>query len=430
MKKNQYVNSTKLLERALKTIPLASQTFSKSITQFPPGISPLFISHGKGSHVWDEDGNEYIDFINGLAAVSIGYADKEINDAVKNQLDNGIIFSLPHKLEMEVAEMMVSMIPCAEKVRFGKNGTDATSASIRLARAYTGKEHVLVCGYHGWQDWYIGTTSRDLGVPTAVKNLTHKFEYNNFNNVVSLFEEFQDNIAAVIMEPMNISWPKDNFLKNIQEICKKNKSLLIFDETITGFRFSNGGAQELFDVCPDLATFGKGMGNGFPISAVVGSSKVMKYMEEIFFSGTFGGETASLSAVKAVINKIKTEDIVKKLSSVGAVLMDGIDKIISKYKAENFISIGGHPSWSILVFHDTKKFTSWEIKTLFFQEMFKRGILTIGSHNISASHSLKDIEKALDAYDYVIKLLSVSISDESLINLLEVDPIEPLFKVR
>ena len=184
-----YKKSDQLLERALKSIPLASQTFSKSLTQYPKGVSPFFIEKGDGSKVWDVDGNEYIDFVNSLLSITVGYCDKEIDSAVQEQMKNGVTFSLPHTLEMKVAEKLINIIPCAEKVRFAKNGTDATSASIRIARAYTGKEHIAVCGYHGWQDWYIGSTTRDLGVPKAVKELTHKFEYNNIKSLEKIFQE-------------------------------------------------------------------------------------------------------------------------------------------------------------------------------------------------------------------------------------------------
>jgi glutamate-1-semialdehyde 2,1-aminomutase len=244
-----YKKSEQLLNRALKSIPLASQTFSKSLTQYPRGVSPFFIERGKGSKVWDVDGNEYVDFVNSLAAVTLGYCDEDVDKAVQDQMKNGVLFSLPHKLEMEVAEKLIGIIPCAEKVRFAKNGTDATSASIRIARAYTGKEHIAVCGYHGWQDWYIGSTTRDLGVPKAVKELTHKFEYNNLESLEKIFQEQE--LASVIMEPMNIEYPQDNFLKKVKELVHKNNALLIFDETVTGFRYSLGGAQELFDVTPD-----------------------------------------------------------------------------------------------------------------------------------------------------------------------------------
>ena len=172
---DRYRKSEELLERALKTVPLGSQTFSKSKTQYPFGVSPFFIERANGSHVWDVDGNEYVDFINALCAVTLGYNDPDVTTAVRIQLEDGIIFSLPHPLEMKVAEKIVEMVPCAEMVRYGKNGSDATSGAIRLARAYTGRDHIAACGYHGWQDWYIGSTTRNQGVPQATRDMTHFF---------------------------------------------------------------------------------------------------------------------------------------------------------------------------------------------------------------------------------------------------------------
>lgn len=429
-KQHRYFESEKLLKRALKTIPLGSQTFSKSITQFPLGVSPLFISHGKGSHVWDVDGNEYIDFMNALASVTIGYNDLEITNAVKAQIDNGVTFSLPHILETEVAELLVEIIPCAEMVRFGKNGSDATSAAIRIARAYTEREHVIVCGYHGWQDWYIGSTARHHGVPDAVRKLTHTFNYNDIDSLKIHFNDLPDKVAAVIMEPMNVSWPEEGFLEEVKQVCHENGALLIFDETVTGCRFSKGGAQELLNVIPDLATFGKGLANGFPLSAIVGRKDVMQFMEKIFFSGTFGGETASLAAAKTVLNKVKDGDVIEYVRSQGQKIIDGLKQMIHDFSAESFMDICGHPSWSILIIKDIKQYTSWEIKTLFLQEMFKRGIITVGTHNLSYSHSDKDIENLLSVYEEVIPILVSSINNKTLFEKLEAEPLEPLFKVR
>ena len=278
-----------MLARARRTIPLGTQTFSKSYTQYPHGVSPYFIARGKGSHVWDIDGNEYVDFVNALCSVTLGYGDTDVDSAVRTQLDDGVIFSLPHPIETEVAEAIVEMVPCAEAVRFGKNGSDATSGAIRLARAYTKRDRVAVCGYHGWQDWYIGSTARSAGVPDAVKQLTHSFAYNDLESLNRLLDAHPNDFAAVILEPMNVTYPKPGFLESVRELTEQRGIILIFDETITGFRFANGGAQELFGVTPDLATFGKGLANGYPLSAIAGRSDIMKLMEEIFFSFTFGG---------------------------------------------------------------------------------------------------------------------------------------------
>lgn len=426
----RYKESNHLIERALKTIPLGSQTFSKSITQFPQGVSPLFIERGQGSHVWDVDGNEYIDFISGLLSVSVGYNDPDVTAAVSKQLNNGFIFSLPHRLEMEVAEMLVDLVPCAEMVRFGKNGTDATSAAIRLARAYTGREHVLVCGYHGWQDWYIGSTARDLGVPEAVKELTHVFQYNDIESLKQWFQLYPEDVAAVIMEPMNIEWPQEGFLQSVKDLTGQFGTVLVFDETITGCRFAKGGAQELFDVTPDLATFGKGLGNGLPLSAVLGKKEIMQKMEDIFFSGTFGGETLSLVAARTVLEKVRDGDLIERLHSTGTKILDGVISLLTKHDVNGFIQISGHPSWTLLSISDAGRYTSWEIRTLLFQEIFKRGVLAIGSHNISYSHTEADVRRLLEVYDEVLPILFEAVVDEKVYELLEVPPLEPLFKVR
>ena len=388
----RYKISEQLLQRALQTIPLASQTFSKSTIQFPLGAAPFFLEKGLGSKVWDVDGNEYIDFMSALLCVSIGYADEDVTNAVCEQIKTGVSFSLPHRLEMEVAEKIVAMVPCAEKVRFGKNGSDATSAAIRLARAYTGKDMVLVCGYHGWQDWYIGSTTRSLGVPKSTQELTKVFKYNDLDSLTNLVAENHGRIAAIIMEPMNVEYPKEGYLQAVQQIAKQEGAVFIFDETITGCRFEKGGAQEYFGVIPDLATFGKGLANGFPLSAVVGKAEIMDLMEDIFFSGTFAGETASLAAAKVVLDKVEKLNIPAVLAASGEYLLAQLNALIIELDCGHYLSTGGHPSWSFLFIADAAGYTSIEIKTLFMQEMLKRGILTLGTHNISYSHSRADID--------------------------------------
>jgi len=423
-----YKESEKLLNRALESIPLGSQTFSKSLTQYPKGVSPLFIEKGRGAEVWDVDGNNYIDFVNSLAAVTLGYCDKDIDSAVQEQMKNGVTFSLPHILETEVAEKLIEIIPCAQKVRFAKNGTDATSAAIRIARAYTGREHIAVCGYHGWQDWYIGSTTRDLGVPEAVKELTHKFEYNNIESLENIFQKHQ--LACVIMEPMNVMYPRNSFLEKVKELAHKNNALLIFDETITGFRYSLGGAQEFFDVVPDLATFGKGMANGYPLSAVVGSNKIMQKVEDIFFSGTFGGETLSLAAANAVIDKYKDKNVAGYFHEIGSYLIQKLNQLVVNEGLEDYFGILGHSSWSFLHIKEQKKYNAFEIKTFFMQEMLKRGILTMGSHNLSFSHSKVDVDRLIEAYTEVLPMIVLHIKSGDLLENICGDILQPLFKVR
>jgi glutamate-1-semialdehyde 2,1-aminomutase len=427
---SRYAHSEQLLERALRTIPLGSQTFSKSKTQYPIGVSPFFIQRGRGSHVWDVDNNEYIDFINSLAAITLGYCDPDVDAAVRTQLDDGVIFSLPHSLEMEVAEQLVKLVPCAEMVRFGKNGSDATSGAIRLARAFTHRDRVAVCGYHGWQDWYVGTTARNRGVPQATRDLSHTWTYNDIESLAKLFRDYPDQIAAVILEPMNVVEPLPGFLESVKELAHKHGALLIFDETVTGFRYSIGGAQQHFGVTPDLATFGKGLANGYPVSAVTGRADVMKLMEEVFFSFTFGGEALSLAAALATMKKLEREPVTETLYRQGKKILVELDALIEDAGAADFLSVAGNPTWSFMLIKDTNTYSQWQIKTLFLQEMFARGILTIGTHNVSYSHSDADLNKLFSAYGEVIPLLTEAVRSKKLETMLRCEPLQPLFKVR
>jgi glutamate-1-semialdehyde 2,1-aminomutase len=426
---SKYTKSEAMLERAERVIPLGAQTFSKSRTQYPFGVSPYFITHGKGSHVWDVDGNEYIDFINALCSVTLGHCDPQVVDAVTAQLQRGTIFSLGTELEIQVAEKLIEMVPCAEKVRFGKNGSDATSGAIRVARAFTGRDRVAVCGYHGWQDWYIGSTTRNLGVPQSVRELTHPWTYNDPESLKSLFAQRPGEFAAVIMEPMNIAYPKPGFLEEVQALCRKEGTLLVFDETITGFRYAAGGAQQLFGVTPDLATFGKGLANGYPLSAVAGRADVMKLMEEVFFSFTFGGETLSLAAALATMNKVTSEPVIETMNEHGQRVIRETQATIERHGLTDVLGTAGHPSWSFLTFQAGRNHSIWEIKTLFMQEVLKRGILALGTHNMSYAHTGADIERLGLVYDEVFAILAKGL-DSGIKPLLQCEVLEPLFRVR
>lgn len=427
---DRYHHSEEMLARALQTIPLGTQTFSKSRTQFPHGVSPYFVQRAKGSQVWDVDGNQYVDFVNSLAAITLGYSDPDVTAAVQAQLEEGVIFSLPHPIEFQVAEKLREMVPCAQMSRFGKNGSDATAGAVRLARAFTGRDRIAVCGYHGWQDWFIGSTLRHRGVPDATRALTHAFAYNDLASLHKLFQQWPGEIAAVIMEPMNLVEPAPGFLESVKELAHKHGALLVFDETVTGFRYANGGAQAHFGVTPDLATFGKGVANGYPLSVVSGRADVMQLMEEIFFSFTFGGETLSLAAALATMTKLQAEPVTATLASQGRKLLDGAAALIDKHGVSDVFLLSGHPSWSFLQIRDTAPYTMWQIKTLFLQEMFARGVLTLGSHNMCYAHSDADLAKLLGAYDEVFPLIRSAIDQRNLESALRCAPLEPLFRVR
>lgn len=416
------------LERARRSIPGCSQTFSKGPTQFVQGVAPNFISHAKGCKIYDVDGNEYIDFTMALGPIILGYNYPHVNNAIREQLEKGTTFTLPHHLEIELAEFLVEVIPCAEMVRFGKNGSDATSGAIRVARAYTGREKIACCGYHGWQDWYIGTTTRDKGVPKCVKNLTLTFEYNKIETLEKIFEENKNEIAAVIMEPLSTIEPEDNFLQKVKEVTNENGAVLIFDEIVTGFRITLGGAQEYYNVVPDLSCFGKGIANGMPLSVVVGKKEIMKEFEEVFFSFTSGGETLSIAAAIATIKELKEKNVIDFLWVHGRKLGEGINDLIGRHNLEEYIFYQGLPPRTIMGFGDKMGDDNLELKTLFQQEAIKREILFTGAHNISFSHTDDIIERTLKVYDEVMSICKKALKEDRVKDLLEGPVIQPVFR--
>jgi glutamate-1-semialdehyde 2,1-aminomutase len=426
----RYRQSEVLLEEALEFIPLGAQTFSKSITQYPRGAAPLFIERAEGSTAWDVDGNQYVDFNNALCAITLGHCDPDVTAAVERELRRGTIFSLSSAIEIEVARLIAETVPCAEKVRFGKNGSDATSGAIRAARSFTGRERVAVCGYHGWQDWYIGSTLRNKGVPQCTRELTHGFAYNDLASLERLLGEHPGQFAAVILEPMNVAWPEEGFLQGVVDLAAKHGAISIFDETITGFRFSLGGAQELFGVTPDLACFGKGLANGYPLSAVAGRTDVMREFEEVFFSFTMGGERLSLAAAVAAITKARDARVPARLAQQGQKILDGLGDLIGQSGCGEFLSTAGHPSWSFLLIRDTENADQWAIRTLFLQEMLQRGVLTLGTHNMSFAHSDEDVDQLFRVYSEVLPILAAAVQAGTVEDQLECEPLKPLFRVR
>lgn len=425
-----FKKTNKMFEDVRKIIPLASQTFSKSYLQYIGGCAPLFIERGEGAYVWDVDGNKYLDMVNGLLPVVLGYQYKAVDEAIENQLKKGITFSLPSPLEYELAKELVELIPCAEMVRFGKNGSDATAGAIRLARAITKKDRVAACGYHGWQDWYIGVNPRNGGVPQAVKDMIYKFEYNNIESLERLFNEHKNEFAAVIMEPMSIEDPKDNFLQNVKELAHKNGALFILDEVITGFRFDLGGAQKLFNVVPDLATFGKSMANGMPISVVVGKEEYMNKMEDIFYSFTFGGECLSLAASLATIKEMKEKNVIGYIWKEGGYLQDKTREIISANNLNDILELKGKPCWQTFKIHGYKNYSDLEIKSYIQQELIKRGVLWTGAHNMSFSHKRDDLENLIKIYGDVFSSLRKILNEEKLKENLLGEPIRGNYKIR
>ncbi|MCW8822951.1 MAG: aminotransferase class III-fold pyridoxal phosphate-dependent enzyme, partial [Ignavibacteriaceae bacterium] len=375
--------SDELYKKALNLIPATTQTLAKGPQQNVKGIAPKYLVQGKGSHVWDVDGNEYLDFNMGIGPLSLGYAYDKVDEAIKKQLEDGITFSLMHPLEVEVAELLNKIIPNAESIRYSKVGADVTTAAIRVARAYTKRQKILCCGYHGWHDWYISVTDRNAGIPQAVQDLTFTF---NYNDIQSVMDSIDEDTAAVILEPFVFEAPKDNFLQKLRDICTKNGTLLIFDEMWTGFRIALGGAQEFFNVKADLATFSKAVANGMPIAILAGRKDVMKVLEkDVFFFTTFGGEALSLAAVIATVNEIKEKNVPAYLAKQGKKLKDGYNQIAKELEMP-YTKCIGYECRSLMTF-DASAGNPLELKSLVQQEMIKRGILWGGFHNMSFSHS-------------------------------------------
>ena len=420
-----FPKSDELYARAQPIMHPVTQTLAKGPGQYTKGASPKYVKRGKGAHVWDVDGNEYIDYQMGIGPLSLGYAYPRVDEAIRAQLEDGITFSMMHELEVTVAELLHELIPNAESVRISKTGADVCSAAIRVARAFTGREQVLCCGYHGWHDWYIGTTSRDKGIPQEVENLTTAFEYNNIDSLKALLN---DNVACVILEPFIYDAPKDNFLHEVARLCKENGTLLIFDEMWTGFRIAVGGAQEYFGIKADLAVFSKACANGMPIALLTGRADVMRLFEqEVFFFTTFGGEALSLAATVATIAEMREKNVPAALAAQGKKLKDGYNALAAELDLAQYTKCYGYDCRTLVTF-DPSAGNPLEVKAFVQQELFKRGILWSASHNMSFSHTDEDITKTLAAYREVLGLLKEAIEKQDVAARLEGEPVEPVFR--
>jgi glutamate-1-semialdehyde 2,1-aminomutase/spore coat polysaccharide biosynthesis protein SpsF len=335
-----------------------------------------------------------------------------------------------HPLEIEVAELLCELIPCAERVRFGKNGSDVTAAAVRASRAITGRDIIAHCGYHGWQDWFIGSVGgiRAKGVPEAVKALQKPFVYNDITSLERIFDEYPGQVAGVIMEVMTIQEPRDGFLQKVADLTRRHGAVLIFDEVISGFRYSLGGLQQHFGVTPDLATVGKGMGNGMPISAVVGKAEVMKAFDEIFFSFTFGGECLSLAAAKACIEFMRREPVIEHFWKQGDKLQSAYRAMARQFQLDGYTDCAGLAPWTICVFNDHNGQEGLAMKSLFQQEMIKRGILFSGSQFICYEHADEDIQRTIDAYEAAFTVLRHGVRNNCIEQLLEGKKIQPVFR--
>jgi glutamate-1-semialdehyde aminotransferase len=402
-------------------IPAGTQTLSKSPTQFVQGPSPIYLRRGHGAHVWDVDGNRYLDYPMALGPVLLGYAHPAVDDAIRRQLADGITFTLMHPLEVEVAERIVASCPGVEAVRFAKSGSDALSAAVRAARAITGRDGVLVSGYHGWHDWYAGTTSRAAGVPQAVRDLVTTFRFDDLDDLERALASRAGEVAAVVLEPSGADVPSPGYLQQAVDLARRHGALSVFDEVITGFRLAPGGARERYAVEPDLSCYGKALGNGMPISAVGGRWSVMRVFEDVFVSSTHGGEALSLAAARAVLDTIADGGVLAEIWARGRHLLDGVGALIDAHGVGDRVRVGGEPPRAVVQFGGDEPLVarSWVQQCL-----VERGILFNGSLFVSAAHTDGDVAETLAAFDAAFSELG----RDDLVDLLAGPPVQEVFR--
>ena len=399
----KFEKSDEVKKRALSVIPHQTGTFSRRSDSFVEGIFPSYVHTANGSHFTDIDGNEYLDYLCGLGPITLGYNYKPVNDAIINQLNKGILFSLPHRIEVEASELFCKTIPNADKVKFEKTGSNAVTGAVRAARAITKRDIIVYCGGGGvWHDWQAAMVSRDRGVPKFNAELIKIFEYNDIEGLEQIFENYPNQIAAIVMEPTGIEKPKNGFLQKVRKIADTKGALLILDEVITGFRFDLQGGQKFFDVKGDLVCFGKGMGNGLPISAISGPDEFMKIFDELWVSSTNNSEALSLAGTISVIKEMKEKNTISECWKTGKKIFEGWNKITEENHLNSKIS--GYPVRMDMQCYNSENKSSPELKALILQEMIKNGIFISPSWlAISYSHTDEDVSKTLDALDKVCK---------------------------
>jgi glutamate-1-semialdehyde aminotransferase len=369
----------------------------------PDGPFPEFAERGEGYELWDTNGRRFIDWLNGWGPVLLGYRHPAVEDAIVDQLRAGSLLSLMHPLEIEVAESLARIVPCAEMVAFGKNGSDVVTAAVRLARAVTGREVILQHGVHGFHDWYTCLHPGVQGIPSVLRDYVEPFPYNDLEALERLFERFDGKVAAVVMEPTSTQLPHEGYLEGVRELAQENGALLVFDEMITGFRLANGGAQELFRVTPDLACFGKAIANGMPLSAIAGKREHMLRLPSVGFGMTFRGETLSLAAARAVIHTLETEPVIEHLARIGSELRGGFADLCTQ---ENLLcDTLGPEARTTFAFHDQGGISRDDISLGFVLECARRGVLTNGSVLPSYAHDDEAVEQSLEVFGEVLHLI-------------------------
>jgi glutamate-1-semialdehyde 2,1-aminomutase len=431
-----FARSHALQPKAHQLIPGGAHTYSKGDDQYPED-APAFIARGKGCHVWDVDGNEFIEYGMGLRAVTLGHAYEPVVEAACRQMRLGANFTRPAKIEVDLAEAMMDIVDGADMVKFAKNGSDVTTAAVKLARAYTGRTLVAICGDHNFfsiDDWFMGTTLVNAGIPTAITNMTLKFRYNQPESLEALFDQHPGEIACVLMEAEADTPPAPGYLNRVKDICEKRGALLIFDEMITGFRWHLQGAQKLYGVVPHLSTFGKAMGNGFAISALVGKREIMRlgglehHQPRVFLlSTTHGAETHALAATLETLRIYRERHVVEFLWKQGERLRALVNRSISEHRLQGFFDVIGQPCNLVFVTRDQERNRSQAFRTLFMQELIRRGVLA-PSFVVSYSHSDADIDHTAEAVDEALGIYRKALN-AGVEKYLEGRPVKPVFRV-
>jgi glutamate-1-semialdehyde 2,1-aminomutase len=402
-----------LQKKAHRLIPGGAHTYAKGDDQFPEQAPP-FIARGKGCHVWDLDGNEYIEYGMGLRSVTLGHAYDSVVEAAARQMQLGVNFSRPAKLEVDLAEAVLDLIDGAEMIKFAKNGSDVTTAAVKLARAYTQRDLIAICSDHPFfsvDDWFIGTGDLNAGIPPAISAMTLKFHYNDAASLRSLFDRYPGQIACVVMEPEAVTPPQLGFLQEVKKICEERGAILIFDEMITGFRWHLGGAQKFHGVVPDLSTFGKAMGNGFAIGALAGKREIMRLggldhdQPRVFLlSTTHGAETHALAASLETIRVFREHEVIEHLWKQGERLHALVSRAAAEHHLEDYFVLKGRPCNLVFETRDVNHTPSQAFRTLFLQELIRGGVIApsfVGSFSHSDSdigHTADVVERALVVY--------------------------------
>ncbi|MFN3980204.1 MAG: glutamate-1-semialdehyde 2,1-aminomutase [Caldilinea sp.] len=431
----QFTRSREYQAKSHHLIPGGAHTYAKGDDQYPE-LAPGFIVRGEGCHVWDVDGNEYIEYGMGLRSVTLGHGYRSVVEAAYRQMQLGVNFVRPSIIEIEAAEHLLTLLGAGEMVKFGKNGSDVTTAAVKLARAHTGRDMIAICAEHPFfsvDDWFIGSTAMAAGIPESTRAATVKFHYNDIDSLAALFERYPNQIAGVIMEAETVEPPRDGFLQQVQKLCHRHGALFILDEIITGFRWHVRGAQYLHGIKPDLSTFGKALGNGFSIAALVGRRDIMELgglhhdKERVFLlSTTYGAETSSLAAALEVMRIYEQEPVIEHLHRQGNRLVDGVNDAIAENELEEYFQLAGRPCNLIYVTRDAARERSQAFRTLFLQETIKRGLL-MPSLVVSYAHTDEDIDRTIAGIAGALRVYRQAL-DGGVERFLVGRPVKPVFR--